>query len=172
VLSKVTTNNNSFGIFVNGSATTGASLNVTFVDSEASSNSNIGVLALSNPGTAATAVMLRNSVASNNCTGLEAARPAILRVAHSVVTGNSAGVNAPGANLFGYDDNDIDGNTNNNIGVLTPLPPTRRMASPALRPARRVNPGGDGRAPEPGRTRLSKGAADFGAAHLLGFVKF
>jgi hypothetical protein len=61
VLSKVTTNNNSFGIFVNGSATTGASLNVTFVDSEASSNSNIGVLALSNPGTAATAVMLRNS---------------------------------------------------------------------------------------------------------------
>jgi hypothetical protein len=114
VLSKVTTNNNSFGIFVNGSATNGASLNVTFVDSEASSNSNIGVLALSNPGNAATAVMLRNSVASNNGTGYEAARPAILRVAHSVV--------APGANLFGYGDNDIDGNTNNNIGVLTPLP--------------------------------------------------
>jgi hypothetical protein len=109
-------------MFVNGSATTGASLNVTFVDSEASSNSNIGVLALSNPCTVATAVMPRNSVASNNCTGLEAARPAILRGAHSVVTGNSAGVNAPGANLFGYDDNDIDGNTNNNIRVLTPLP--------------------------------------------------
>ena len=103
--------------------TTGASLNVTFVDSEASSNSNIGVLALSSPGTAATAVMLRNSVASNNGTGLLAQRTAILRVAHSVVTGNNMGVQTEtGGTLFSYGDNDIDGNTNNNIGVLTPLP--------------------------------------------------
>jgi hypothetical protein len=38
VLGKVTANNNAFGIFVNGQFTTGGSLNVTIVDSEASNN--------------------------------------------------------------------------------------------------------------------------------------
>ena len=44
VLSKVTTNNNGGGIAVVGAATTGASLNVTIVDSEASNNT-FGVVA-------------------------------------------------------------------------------------------------------------------------------
>jgi hypothetical protein len=120
VLSKVTANNNFGGIIVKGSATTGASLNVTIVDSVASHNVGFGVdVAASGP---AAAVMLRNVVASNNATGLEADTNAILRVAHSVVTGNGTGVNTfpPGA-IQSYGDNDIDGNNNNNTGVLTPL---------------------------------------------------
>jgi hypothetical protein len=122
VLSKVTANNNNFGIFVNGGATTGASLNVTVVDSEASNNANTGVEAVSLTEHAATAVMLRNVVASNDVTGLIAEGNAILRVAHSVVTGNNTGVQSSGGGILNsYGDNDIDGNTNNNTGVLAQL---------------------------------------------------
>jgi hypothetical protein len=119
VLSKVITNNNEVGIVVASSPTTGASLNVTVVDSEASNN-GIGI----NVATANTAVTVRNFVASNNGNiGLLAQTNAILRVAHSVVTGNNIGVQAQtGGTLFSYGDNDIDGNTNNNLGVLTTIP--------------------------------------------------
>jgi hypothetical protein len=100
VLSKVITNNNSFGIFVDGSFTTGASLNVTIVDSEASNNSVDGVAAVAESGGGVGAlaeppaanVMLRDIVASKNNTGLLAGNNTIFWVAHSVVTGNSFGV--------------------------------------------------------------------------------
>jgi hypothetical protein len=109
MLSKVTANNNLGGIIVKGSATTGASLNVTIVDSEASNNGSVGVFVTAS-GPAA-AVMLRNVVASNNATGLEAETNAILRVAHSVVTGNVTGVFG-GGTIQSYGDNNIDGNLN------------------------------------------------------------
>ena len=118
VLSKVTANNNNFGIFVNGGATSGASLNVTVADSEASNNANTGVEAVSLVEHAATAV-----VASNDVTGLIAVGNAILRVAHSVVTGNNTGVNTSGGGILkSFGDNDIYGNTNDNFGVLTTIP--------------------------------------------------
>jgi hypothetical protein len=47
VLSKGTANNNNSGILVAGSSTTGASLNVTIVDTEASNNFDAGVSAFS-----------------------------------------------------------------------------------------------------------------------------
>ncbi len=125
VLSKVTTNNNFNGILVDGQFTTGAgaSLNVTIVNSEASGNVNYGVRAVSASGHAPTAVMLRNSVASNNGFGLVVNNNAILRVGHSVVTGNSGGVAVgTGGILKSYSDNYIDGNTNNNTSVLTTNP--------------------------------------------------
>jgi hypothetical protein len=122
VLSKVTANNNFSGISVNGSSTTGASVNVTIVDSEASNNSSVGLGTFSVSGAAATAVMLRNSVASYSNRGLDA-EGAILRVGHSVVTGNNTGVRTiGGGTLNSYGDNDIDGNTTDNTGVLTPIP--------------------------------------------------
>jgi hypothetical protein len=119
VLSKVITNNNGVGIVVNGTLTTGASLNVTIVDSEASNN-GIGI----NVASANTAVTVRNVVASNNGNiGLLAQTKAILRVAHSVVTGSNIGVQTlSGGTLFSYGDNDIDGNTTNNTAVLTTIP--------------------------------------------------
>jgi hypothetical protein len=120
VFSKVTANNNFNGIAVIGSSTLGGSLNVTIVDSEASNNGGDGVRASASGG-AASAVMLRNVVASYNGTGLEA-DSATIRVAHSVVTGNATGVTTSAGILDSYGDNDIDGNTTNNKGVLTPLP--------------------------------------------------
>ncbi len=122
VLSKVITNDNPKGIVVAATFTGGGSLNVTIVDSEVSNN-GFGINAASASGNAATAVMLRNVVASNNnFVGLEADSTAILRVAHSVVTGNSTGLSTSGGTIFSYGDNDIDGNTNDNTGVLTKIP--------------------------------------------------
>jgi len=122
VLSEVTANNNFNGIFVNGRLTTGASFNVTIVDSVASNNRSGGVIAASASGNLATAVMLRNVVASNNVTGLGAGQNAIFRVAHSVVTGNNTGVNTSGGGILNsYVDNNINGNTSDNTAVLTPL---------------------------------------------------
>jgi len=72
-------------------------------------------------GAAATAVMVRNVVAGYNFFGLQAVTNAILRVAHSVVTGNSTGVAASGSTLFSYGDNDIDGNTSDNTAILISL---------------------------------------------------
>jgi hypothetical protein len=123
LLSKVTANNNAArGILVEGESTTGA-VNVTIVDSEASNNLRAGVAAGSNSFQGVTAVMARNVVASNNGTGLEAlSTNAILRVAHSVVTGNGLGVANLGGAVFSYGDNDIDGNTTDNTGALTVIP--------------------------------------------------
>jgi hypothetical protein len=73
------------------------------------------------PRQAATAIKLRNSVASYNNFGLEVTSANLL-VAHSVVTGNNTGVSALSGIIFSYGDNDIDGNTNNNTGALTPIP--------------------------------------------------
>ncbi|MGH6851620.1 MAG: hypothetical protein ACREDJ_00155, partial [Methylocella sp.] len=123
ILSKVITNNNSDGIFVGGSLTGGASLNVTIVDSEASNNSNVGVTANSSSGHPAAAVTLRNVVVSNNgAAGLDAEPNAIFRVAHSVFTWNGSVVGTNGGTIQSYGDNDSDRNTNNNTGVLTPIP--------------------------------------------------
>jgi hypothetical protein len=125
VLSKVTANNNSLGgIDVDGRFTTGTSLNVTIVDSVASNNLSVGVDSVSSSGAAATAVMLRNVVASNDVNGLLAqGNNAILRVAHSVITGNAvAVVTFFGGVINSYGDNDIDGNTNNNTSALTMIP--------------------------------------------------
>ncbi|MGH6847291.1 MAG: hypothetical protein ACREC0_07590 [Methylocella sp.] len=119
VLSKVTANNNGEGIEVFGLFTTGASLDVAIVDSVASNNLE-GVIASSSAGHAATTVMVRNVVANYNGTGLSASN-AILRIGHSVVTGNTSGVGSIAGNLYSYGDNDIDGNTNNNYGALAPL---------------------------------------------------
>ncbi|MGH6811012.1 MAG: hypothetical protein ACREDM_01255 [Methylocella sp.] len=121
VLSKVTANNNfANGIFVDGAVTTGASLNVTIVDSVASNNPGTGIFVNSiTGGHAVTAVMVRNVVISNNGTGLCSAN-ATLRVAHSVVTGNNTVVCMIGTDSYG--DNDIDGNANNNTGNLTVIP--------------------------------------------------
>jgi hypothetical protein len=123
VLSNVKTNNNFNGILVNGETTTGPSLNVTIVDSESSNNGFFGVRAVSASGNAPTAVMLRNSVAINNGFGLVSDNNAILRVVHSVVTGNAAGVAVgPTGGMLDSYGNDIDGNTTNNTGALTEIP--------------------------------------------------
>ena len=66
---------------------------------------------------------MRNFIASHNGSwGLEAVSGGVIRVGHSVVSGNRWGVQAfTGGTIFSYGDNNIDGNTNNIWSDLTPL---------------------------------------------------
>jgi hypothetical protein len=137
VLSQVTANNNNDGILVVGGPPTGALLNVTIADSVASKNRNQGVGADSITATRQPPLWCAIPLPATTVPDLRC-RVAILRVAHSLVTGNNIGVNNFGATLFSYGDNDIAGNANNKTGVQTAIPTHRRRrgASPALRPAR------------------------------------
>jgi hypothetical protein len=100
----------------------GGSLNVTVADSVASNNSLDGIKAISGVGAAATQVTVCNFVVKNNGTGLDTVS-ALLRVAHSVVTGNFVGVGVGSVDtLDSCGDNDIDGNGNDNTGVLLTIP--------------------------------------------------
>lgn len=120
VFSNTTAYANASGIIVNGALMTGTTLNVTIVDSEASSNGTSGVLAGSVAGGAAVGVMLRNVVASYNGGGLVAQTNATLFVAQSVITGNITGVSPVGGGIINsYGDNDIEGNTTD--GGLTTI---------------------------------------------------
>jgi hypothetical protein len=124
VLRKVIANNNNTGIAVDGKLTTGASLNVTIVDSETSNNNaGTGVSAGSAVGSAPTSILVRNVVARLNNFGLGADANSTLRVAHSVVTGNgNAAETSGGGAILSYSDNDINGNSVDNIGLFTPIP--------------------------------------------------
>jgi hypothetical protein len=116
VLSKVTMDNNGAGISVENNST--GALNVTIVDSEASNNVSGGIIGSGSAAHPAT-VMVRNVVLTNNGTGITGGS-ATVRVAHSVITGNRVGVTGF-PTFFSYGDNDIDGNDDNNTGVITPL---------------------------------------------------
>ena len=67
----------------------------------------------------ATSVQVRNFVASHNDIGLKSLLGGVIRVGHSVVSGNNKAVAVQDGTIFSYGDNDIDGNTVNAVG-LTP----------------------------------------------------
>jgi hypothetical protein len=119
VLSKVTAYNNNTGFWVNSGNTTGTAIRVTIIDSEASYNSSVGVSAYSPFGSTTVVIMLRNFVASYNNTAFSAVGTGIIRLAHSMVTGNLNVIDS--GNLNSYGDNDIDGNSNNNWSSLITL---------------------------------------------------
>ncbi len=107
-----------------GGKTTGASLQVSIVNSVASNNGSSGIVAGTASAHAATTVQVRNSVASyNGFAGLEVALGSGVRIGHSVVTGNAFGVisNPSCCTIQSYGDNDIDGNSNNNTQALGPI---------------------------------------------------
>jgi hypothetical protein len=122
VLRNVTADDNFDGIDLFGNfSPIGSHFNVTIVDSEASNNTNAGVVASASPTSKAAIGIVRNIIASYNDTGLRADPNAVLRVAHSVVTGNSFGYFTSTGTIQSYGDNDIDGNSNNS-GILTMIP--------------------------------------------------
>ena len=123
VLRNVTADDNFDGIDLFGNfSPIGSHFNVTIVDSEASNNTNAGVVASASPTSKAAIGILRNVVASNNGTGLKAEK-GVLLVAHSVVAGNFTGVSTDsGAFILSYGDNNIDGNGTDESGTVTLIP--------------------------------------------------
>ena len=120
VISNVIADNNNTGITVEGKFTTGVSLNVVIADSETSNNNTgTGIDADSVPGSAPASVKVRNVVARLNNIGLGADANSTLRVAHSVVTGNNTAFETSGGGTIrSYGDNDVNGNTVDNFGIL------------------------------------------------------
>lgn len=124
VINKVMANNNGvFGITVDGVELTGASLNVTVAGSESSNNGKFGVIVFSQSGQTATSVTVRNTIVSDDVDfGLAAGPNAIVRVAHTKVSGNVNGVGTfGGGSIFSYGDNDINGNMDDGLASLTPI---------------------------------------------------
>jgi hypothetical protein len=112
--------NTTTGIAVAGIYTTGATLDVVVEDSESSGNSNAGLVSVG-PSSVATSVQVRNFVASHNDIGLKSLLGGVIRVGHSVVSGNHEAVELENGTIFSYGDNNIDGNTNNGWSLLIPL---------------------------------------------------
>jgi hypothetical protein len=113
------------GIVLDGASSTGT-LKGTIYESVAAENggngAGLGFFAFTATGKAPTTLMVFHSVSANNSQGLGAQGPgATLRLANSMITGNSAfswGANSGGV-LQSYSDNYIDGN-----GDGDPTPPT------------------------------------------------
>jgi hypothetical protein len=100
-LDHVSANKNGFGMFVDSLGASGGDF-VTAVNSAATNNTNIGFAAQRN-------VTQKNGV---------------LRLAHSVATGNGTGVEIDvNGTVFSFGDNDIHGNSITDVrGTLTPVP--------------------------------------------------
>jgi hypothetical protein len=98
-ISRVTASRNGVGIFAYG-----GSVNLTVTDAVADNN-QYGI------GASSSAVMVRNSTASNNAVGIAADQGAVVRVGQSTVTGNGVGLQATnGGEVQSYGNNNVTGN--------------------------------------------------------------
>jgi len=104
--------NNATGYRANG--TTGAAaVTMGITDSVASLNANAGVNSTSGTGPA-TVTILHSSISfNNNALAAGGSSTSNLRVGYSIITGNNAVFSSSGGNIFTYQNNEIDGNTNN-----------------------------------------------------------
>jgi hypothetical protein len=122
VINHVEANNNEYGFVMDG--TNGlAAIKSIVTDSVASGMSEAGYYA-SGAGTATTTFTVFHSVSAHNVTGLSVANASgTLRVANSVVTGNTNSWSSPNGTLRSYGDNYIDGNAD---GDPTPIATARK----------------------------------------------
>jgi hypothetical protein len=126
-LSRVRVENNSTGILVDGTLSTGVAVNATVVDSFIVGSQSDGIRARSSAGLAAASVFVDHSVASGNFgSGVKAsgatasgAGSATARIGDSTIVLNNIGVSATGAGVLqSYKNNRISGNLTDG----TPIP--------------------------------------------------
>jgi hypothetical protein len=109
---------NTSGVRADATATTGT-VRATVAGSSISGNSNDGATSISSVAGASTLMIDRSVIAYNTSTGVVANAGNVL-LGDSVVTGNATGLStASGGNLFSYRNNNINGNTNDNVAVST-----------------------------------------------------
>lgn len=107
-LSRVTATGNGVGVLASGS-----NINVTITDLVAGNN-NYGI------GASASAVMVRNSIVSNNAVGITADQSSVLRVDRSTVTANGTGWQATnGGQLQSFGNNNVSGNSSDGTPTTT-----------------------------------------------------
>ena len=113
-------NNGRYGIVMDGTTST-STISATAVDTLASGNFSAGFFAVASSAQAPTTLTLFNSVAADNGAGLLVGNSgAAIRVAHSVLTGNTSGWSTPfGGTVSSAGDNTIEGNTNSETAPPT-----------------------------------------------------
>jgi hypothetical protein len=121
VIKNVTASDNSGdGIRIYGASSTGK-VSGTIVESVIFNNSGHGIYAGSSSSRAEPSVTVRDSVIGYNAYGIVASDYSTVRIAHSTITGNTTyGAYAAGT-MNSYGDNNLDGNTADLFGSLTPL---------------------------------------------------
>jgi hypothetical protein len=105
-------NNGAAGIVIDG-APSGPEVSIaaTIADSVTADNLN-GIVAESIAGQAPVKTMVRNTVISNNSTGISVSSPQVaIFLGHSTISGNGTALSNPSGTLASYGDNNIDGNT-------------------------------------------------------------
>jgi hypothetical protein len=109
VISRTAVENNTSGVFVDGSATTGQ-IHITVSDSVVSGSAFSGIASVSAGAT--TRVFVERTVSASNTTGVNSVGTgAIMILGGSTVTGNTTGLAFSGnGSLFSYQDNNVNGN--------------------------------------------------------------
>ena len=99
MLSRVQVENNTFGIAVDGTGSTGG-INMTIADSVSAGNTQDGIIATSPGGGASIAVMVKNTKSANNTFGIRSFGTNVtVRVDGSTIVGNGTGLSGSGALL-------------------------------------------------------------------------
>jgi len=107
-LDRVRVNENTFGIAVDGSSSTGG-INMTVADSVASGNKQDGIVATTSTGGAPIGVLVKNTRSTNNAIGIRAIGPNVtVRVDNSAVIGNGTGLSfLSGGALLSFGNNNV-----------------------------------------------------------------
>jgi hypothetical protein len=110
-LDRVFTSKNTFGIAIDGSAST-AGINATITDSVSTGNAQDGIVATTIGGGAPIGVMVKTSKSVNNSFGVRSIGPGVtVRVDGSAVIGNGTGLaSLSGGALLSFGNNNVEAN--------------------------------------------------------------
>jgi hypothetical protein len=123
ILNRASVENNSTGIIVDGSATTG-NLTIVMRDSESVGNTNAGIFSTKS-GAVAIRIMIDRSLLGNNGTGiLSDGAGSVITMTNSTVTGNNTGLSTTNSgNILSYTNNSVNSNISSDgtpTGTLMP----------------------------------------------------
>jgi hypothetical protein len=107
--------NNSTGIVVDGTHSSGVAVNATIVNSVVAGSQHDGVLAQA--GTAQVTVSLDHTQVAGNGVGVTSLNGAAVILNNTIVQTNNTGLNASGGAIFSYGNNPINGNQPGGIGT-------------------------------------------------------
>ena len=124
-LNRVEARGNFFGIKADGAFRPGAVVNMTIRDSVSSDNAANGIVGTGMMNGAAIVMMIDRSTSSHNTAGfgvIADGPKTTIRLGGSSIAGNPTGVGVSnGGVLQSYGTNQINGNSNDGIGALTPI---------------------------------------------------
>lgn len=116
-LNRVAAKNNTYGIFANGTNTTGT-ISLRVRDSIAAGNVQAGMSAFTSDGHAAIGLVVDHSSSIDNNTGVLAqGSAAFVTLTHATVMSNQTGLANFGGNIWSYQNNQMTGNVNEGAAV-------------------------------------------------------